>query len=274
MLEAIFEYQFLRYAIFAGFFAAIIAGIVGVVINEKKMGMITGGVAHASYGGIGLGYLLNFEPIIGAFIFAISAALGVGVVKERVTGMKDIVIAMFWSVGMSLGILFVALKPGYPPNMSSYLFGNILTVTTRDLWILIAVSVLLLVVTTIYFQEIKAHLFDDEFLAIRERNIKLYERIQMVLIAISVVALIRVVGIILVMSLLSIPAATSSVYTSGLKNRMILSGLLALLFTLVGLFISYITGFPSGATIVLFGFLVFVISWGIKGMGRNKRVNV
>ncbi len=274
MFEAIIEYQFLRYAIFAGFFVAIIAGIVGVVINEKKMGMITGGVAHASYGGIGLGYLLNFEPIIGAFIFAISAAVGVGVVRERITGMKDIVIAMFWSVGMSLGILFVALKPGYPPNMSSYLFGNILTVTTRDLWILIVVAILLIMITIVYFQEIKAHLFDEEFLAIRERNIKLYERIQMVLIAISVVALIRVVGIILVMSLLSIPAATSAIYTSGLKNRMIFSGLFALLFTLVGLFISYITGFPSGATIVLFGFIVFVVSWSVKGFIRSKKVNV
>ena len=125
LIKALFEYQFLQNALFASVFASIVCGIIGVIIVEKKLVMMSGGIAHTSYGGVGLGYLMGFEPIIGAFLFSICAALGIGFIKRKGGARSDVVIGLFWSLGMALGILFIALMPGYPPDLSSYLFGNI-----------------------------------------------------------------------------------------------------------------------------------------------------
>lgn len=259
-MTGLLSYQFIQYAIISGLFASILAGIVGVIINEKKMGIMAGGIAHASYGGIGLGFLLNFEPIIGAFVFALITAISVSYVKDRMTGMKDIIIAMFWSVGMALGVLFIAMKPGYPPNISSYLFGNILTVTTVDLYSIIGITIIITLVTVAYFQEIKAHLFDSEFLRIKHRNIKLQETLFMIFTALAVVVLIRVVGIILVIALISIPAATAGLFTRSLHTRIIVSSVLTFIYIMFGLMVSYITNLPTGAVIVLLGFIIYLLS--------------
>ncbi|MBI9009165.1 MAG: metal ABC transporter permease [Tenericutes bacterium] len=258
MLEAILEYQFLRYAIIASFLVSIISGLIGVIIVEKKLVMMTGGIAHTSYGGVGLGYLLGFEPIIGAFIFSILAALGIGIINNRTTGHKDVMIAMFWSLGMSLGILFISFMPGYPPDVTSYLFGNILSVTTLNLVMMLSITVIVAIIIIAYYHDWKAHLFDPEFMKIKGRKTKTMENILMILIALSVVVLIRVVGIILVIAMLSIPAATASLISRRFHIRMILAIGFGLLFTLLGLVISYLTGYPSGAVIVVFAFIVYL----------------
>jgi len=125
MLTALLQYEYLQKAVLASIFASIVCGVIGVIIIEKKLVMMSGGIAHTAYGGVGLGYMLGFEPIIGAFIFAVAAAFGIGVIKRRAGGNSDVVIGLFWSLGMALGILFIALTPGYPPDLSSYLFGSI-----------------------------------------------------------------------------------------------------------------------------------------------------
>ena len=129
MIEAILNYQFMRNAALAALFASVVCGIMGIVITEKKLVMMSGGIAHTSYGGVGLGYLLGFEPIIGAFFFAVLAALGIGAMKRRGMTRTDILISLFWSLGMASGILFISMMDGYPPDLSSYLFGSILSVT-------------------------------------------------------------------------------------------------------------------------------------------------
>ncbi|MEG0894672.1 MAG: metal ABC transporter permease, partial [Oscillospiraceae bacterium] len=133
MLEAISKYQFLQNAIIAGILASIVCGIIGVIIVEKRLIMMSGGIAHTAYGGVGLGYLCGFTPIIGAMIFSVVAALGIGYVKKKNKSNSDIVIALFWSLGMALGVAFIGFMPGYPPDMNSYLFGNILSVTKADI---------------------------------------------------------------------------------------------------------------------------------------------
>lgn len=273
MLEAILDYQFLRYAILASFLVSIICGLIGVIIVEKKLVMMTGGIAHTSYGGVGLGYLLGFEPIIGAFIFSILAALGIGVINNRTTGHKDVMIAMFWSLGMSLGILFISLMPGYPPDVTSYLFGNILSVTTINLVMMLGITVTVSIVILAFYHDWKAHLFDPEFMRIKGRKTKTMENILMILIALSVVVLIRVVGIVLVIALLSIPAATASLISRRFHIRMLLAIGFGLLFTLVGLTISYFTGFSSGAVIVVFAFIVYMSIYLVqKRVFLNKKV--
>jgi zinc transport system permease protein len=264
MIDAILKYQFLRYAIIASFLVSIICGLIGVIIVEKKLVMMTGGIAHTSYGGVGLGYLLGFEPIIGAFIFSILAALGIGVINNRTTGHKDVMIAVFWSLGMSLGILFISFMPGYPPDVTSYLFGNILSVTTLNLWMMFGITLIVAIIIIAYYHEWKAHLFDQEFMKIRGRKTKIMENVLMILIALSVVVLIRVVGIVLVIALLSVPAATASLITRRFHVRMILAIGFGLLFTLIGLTISYFTGYSSGAVIVVFAFIVYMSTWMIQ----------
>jgi len=261
MIKAILEYQFMQYAIIASVLAAIVSGLIGVIIVEKKMIMMTGGIAHTSYGGVGLGYLLGFEPILGAFIFSILAALGIGVINNKITGIKDVVTAIFWSLGMSLGILFIGLIPGYPPDVTSYLFGNILSVTTFNLILILVITVVVSSVIFMFYHDWQAHLFDPEFAKIRGRRIKLMENILLILIALTVVVLIRVVGIILVIALLSIPAATASLLTKMLHNRMLLAILFGLLFMWMGIIISYFTNLSSGAVIVVFAFLVYLTVW-------------
>ncbi len=273
MLRAIMEYQFMQYAIIASALAAVVSGVIGVIIVEKKLIMMTGGIAHTSYGGVGLGYLLGFEPILGAFIFSIMAALGIGFINNKVTGIKDVVTAIFWSLGMSLGILFIGLIPGYPPDVTSYLFGNILSVTTFNLILILVITLIVTSVIFMFYHDWQSHLFDPEFAKIRGKRTKFMENILLILIALTVVSLIRVVGIILVIALLSIPAATASLLTRKLHHRMILAVLFGLLFMWVGIIISYFTELSSGAVIVIFAFIVYILVWLVqKSMTENKKI--
>ena len=261
MFRAIFEYEFLQNAVLAAFITAIVGGIVGVIIVEKKLVMMTGGIAHTSYGGVGLGYLLGFEPIIGAFMFSIMAALGIGVIKSRSTGAKDISIAMFWSLGMALGILFISLTPGYPPVVSSYLFGNILSVTRFDLVLMSILAVIILSIVFVFYQDWKAHLFDQQFTKIMRKKTLLLENVLLILLALTVVVLIRVVGIILVIALLSVPASASSYLTGKLHLRMVYSMIVIFVFIFSGLIVSYYTDISTGAVIVFAAVLLYLITW-------------
>lgn len=268
MIELIANYQFIRYALYASILTSLISAVIGVIIVEKKQVMMASGIAHTSYGGVGLGYMLGFEPIFGAFAFAIMAALGIEVINNRMTSGKDIMTSIFWSLGMALGILFISLTPGYPPDATSYLFGNILSVTTANLWTMIIITIVVLGVIFVFYNDWKAHLFDQEFMFVKGRRVKAMDLVLQVLIALSVVALIRVVGIILVIALLSIPAATSAMLANKLHTRMLYSFGIGLFITLTGLVLSYVTGFSSGAIIVITGFVVFMT----VRMITNRRV--
>ena len=141
MLEALFKYSFLQNAVIASVFAGIICGIIGVIIVEKKLLMLSGGIAHTAYGGVGLGYLLGFEPLIGAGLFSVTAAVAIGTIRRKNSRNSDVIIAVLWSLGMALGIVFTEIMPGYPPDMSSYLFGNILSVKNSDLYMIIILTI-------------------------------------------------------------------------------------------------------------------------------------
>jgi len=271
MIEALLHYRFLQYAIIAAFLSSIVCGLIGVIIVEKKLVMMSGGIAHTSYGGVGLGYLLGFEPILGAFIFSIIAALGIGVLKNKSTGFSDIVIGLFWSLGMGLGILFIGLMPGYPPSVTTYLFGNILSVTSFDLILMIILTIIVVLTILLFYQDWKAHLFDQEFTKILGKRTYLLENILLILIALTVVVLIRVVGIVLVIALLTAPAASSALVTKKLSQRMIYSILFSLFFTLSGLTISYFTEVASGAVIVLVSVLSYAFTYLLTYFVRIKK---
>ncbi len=251
MWHSFMEYQFLQNAVLASFLASIVCGIIGVIIVEKKLVMMSGGIAHTAYGGVGMGYLLGFEPIIGAFIFSICAALGIGFLKRKGGTETDVVIGLFWSLGMALGIFFIALMPGYPPDLSSYLFGSILTVTQTDLKLMLILTLAVLVVIISFFEYWKSYLFDDEFAHIMGINTKLMEYVLFIMIAMSVVVLIRVVGIVLILALFTAPTAIGGLLTKGLKSRILSAVGIGYIFCILGLWLSYTYDIPSGAAIVM-----------------------
>lgn len=268
MISAIFQYQFLQNAVIASMLASIVCGIIGVIIVEKKLVMMSGGIAHTSYGGIGLGYLLGFEPIIGAFLISAGAAFGIGFIKRKGGTHSDVVIGLFWSLGMALGILFIALMPGYPPDMSSYLFGSILSVTRTDLFLMLTLTVIVVLVITMLFNYWKAYLFDEEFTAIMGIKTAFFEYLLLLIVAMAVVVLIRVVGIILVMALLTAPAAIAGMFAASFKSRMIYSTILGNAFCVLGLWASYALNIASGASIVILSVTCYLLSYAVYSLDR------
>ncbi|PTQ85913.1 zinc transport system permease protein [Trichococcus patagoniensis] len=271
MIQALSEYQFMQHAFIASLLASVVCGIIGVIIVEKKLLMMSGGIAHTAYGGVGLGYFLGFEPIIGAFLFSIAAALGIGTIKRKGGVQADILIGLFWSLGMAFGIVFIALMPGYPPDLNSYLFGNILSVTRADLYLMLVVTFLVLAVVIALFHAWKAYLFDEEFAAIIGVKTIFLEYLLLVLVAMTVVALIRVAGIILVLALLTAPAAMAGLFSKKLKNRMLLAVLFGAFFSISGLWLSYGLNIPSGACIVMTAVAAYFLAYAFSAVGRKMK---
>ena len=265
MLSDLLNYQFLQNALMAGILTSIVAGSIGVVVVEKKMIMMTGGIAHASYGGVGLGYLLGFTPIIGAFIFSLVSAFSVGFLKRKGGADKDIIIGLFWSLGMALGVIFIALIPGYPPNLSSYLFGNILTATRGDLLFLSILTLLVVILFITFFNNWKAYLLDEEFASIRGIATTFLEYLLLLLIGVTIVVLIRSVGIILCLSMLIAPAAAAKLLFSRLEQRLLAAVIFGFIFNLTGLFISYYGDLPSGGVIVIVSVLSYLLIYILTG---------
>lgn len=268
MIHAILNYSFMQKALMAAVLASVLCGIIGAVIVEKRLVSMSGGIAHTSFGGIGLGYLLNVPPIITGMIFAVIASISLPVIKRKTNTASDTLIGIFWATGMALGILFIGLTPGYPPDMTSYLFGDILTVSTLYLILLSVLSIIVLIVFISMFNYWKAYLFDETYLHVIGVRTSFFERILYVLIALSIVLLIKVVGIILAIALLTIPSAIAKLYTKQLKVMMIAATLISLFTSIGGLVLSYYFNIPSGATIILLAVVIYFGSYILKKLIR------
>ena len=270
LIRSLFEYQFLQNAVISAILASIACGIIGTIIIEKRLVMMSGGIAHTAFGGIGLGYLLGIEPIKGALFITICAAMGIATIKRKTTMNTDIPIGIFWAAGMSLGILFIALTPGYPPDMTTYLFGDILTVSRNNLYIIALLDAVVILTVAALYQPLKAYLFDEEFSTVIGIKTTFIEYLLFILIALTVVVVIHVIGIILIMALLTAPPAIAKLFTKNLKKLMLYSSLIGIFFTLTGLWISYTLNIPSGAAIALFISLVYGIVYAIKMMMERR----
>jgi len=272
MISALLKYQFLQNALVAGLLSSIVCGIIGVIVIEKKLVMLSGGIAHTSYGGVGLGYLLGFEPILGAFLFAIGGALAIGRISREKSTHSDVIIGLFWSFGMALGILFVALTPGYPPDITSYLFGNILSVTRGDILLMVCLTVIVVIAVASFYDTWKAFLFDGEFAAVLGINTSRLNSILLILVAMTVVVLIRVVGIILVLALLTAPAAVAGLLTNSFGRRIFYSILFGAIFCLAGLWLSYVMNIASGACIVILSAVCYFAVYALCGREKRRKM--
>lgn len=270
MIEAILKYSFLQNALFASLFAGVLCGIIGVIIVEKKLLMLSGGIAHTAYGGVGLGYLLGFNPMLGAGLFSVGAAVTISTIRRKNIRNSDVIISVLWSLGMALGIIFTEMMEGYPPDMSSYLFGNILSVTKDDLKIITVLTIIVAAITFIFFNDLKSFLFDEKFAAISGLNTAFFEYLLLIMTALSVVALIRVAGIILVIVLLSAPAACAGFVCKTLKGRIIAAIILSIVFSVFGITVSYYSGLPAGAVTVVISTGVYLLFSSFKAVFKKK----
>lgn len=250
MIE-ILQYEFMRNALIAAFLVSLTCGIVGTYIVIKRIVFISGGISHAAFGGIGLGYLLKINPILAAIPFSILVALSIGTISKKTKISEDTAIGILWAVGMALGIIFITISPGYAPDLFSYLFGSILTVSLFDLIIMLILNIIIIFTVILFSKELLAISFDEEFSEVIGISTKSFYFMLICLVALSVVILIRVVGAILVIALLTIPAAISKQFTYSIKKLMMLSTFIGIILTVTGLYLSYIFDLPSGATIVL-----------------------
>jgi len=249
-------------ALLAAILVGIACGIVGTFIVTKRIVFISGGITHAAFGGIGLGYLIGINPVLAAIPFSLASALGIGLLSKKVRVNEDSAIGILWAVGMALGVLFIGIAPGYAPDLFSYLFGSILTVPSADLFTMLALDVVIVASVLLLFKELVAVSFDEEFAQIVGIPSRLLYLLLLCLVALSIVVLIRVAGVILVMALLTIPAAIARQFTDRMGRLMVLSTMIAVLFTGLGLYLSYVFDVASGATIVLTLAAAFFVSLG------------
>ena len=254
------HYTFFRHALLGSLFASIACGIIGTYIVTRRLVFISGGITHASFGGIGLGLYAGISPLLSAAVFSVLSAFGVEWLSKRKDMREDSAIAVFWTFGMAVGIIFSFLAPGFTPDLSAFLFGNILTITPTDIWMLATLSVLLILFFTLFLNPIIYIAFDREFARSQRIPVAIFEYLLMMFIALTIVSCLRMVGIVLAISLLTLPQTTANIVTHSFKRTIWLSIAIGYIGCLGGLVISYKLDVPSGAAIIFFSILVYALS--------------
>lgn len=277
MMEAL-TLPFFQRVLLAGLLASLACGVIGTYVVAKRITSLAGGLSHAAFGGVGLGFLIGIPPMAGATIFGVLAGIIVGLVYRRLRSSLDSVISMVWSVGMALGIVFVALAPGYAPDLTSYLFGSLLFAPWDYVILVAALDALLLLVVFLLYKEFQAVTFDEEFAEVAGVRVEAVFLTLLGLTSLAIVTLIKVVGVILAIALLTIPAATARQWAEGLGRMMLLSTLLAGSCTTAGLLLSYQLSasyelsVPPGPLVVLLAASLFGLSSAVRSsLDRRAR---
>jgi len=264
--EVLKDQTFLQNAVVAGLLASVACGVMGTYVVVRRIVFISGGISHAVLGGMGIAYYYSYNPLHGAVIASLIAALVIGFVSLRYHQYEDTIIGAIWSIGMAIGILFIYKTPGYNVDLMSYLFGNILMVGTQSLQILGSLDSIIVVSVILLYKRFLAVCFDEEYSQLQGIGVLGTYLLLLCLIALTVVILIQVVGLILVIALLTLPAATSRHYTSSLGQMMILASILGAVFTTSGLIVSYGLDLPAGATIIIVAGIVYLLATSLKGL--------
>lgn len=259
MLEAL-QYDFIQNALIAGVLVSIAAGIIGSLVVVNKITFLAGGIAHSSYGGIGLAIFLGLPVLFGATIFAVLTAVLIASITLKNRNRIDAIIGIMWAFGMAIGIIFVDLTPGYNVDLMSYLFGSIIAVSSEDITYLTILDLFIVGLVVVFYKQILSVSYDSEFASLRGINVKFFYTLILILAALSVVAAIKVVGLILVIALLTIPTYLAEMFASKLSSMMVLSSLLATFFTIMGLIISYLYDISSGASIIIVGVFTLLLA--------------
>lgn len=265
------SYTFFQYAIIGCLLASVVCGLVGTYVVTKRMLFISGGITHSSLGGVGLGLYLGLPPILGASVFAILSALGIEWLAGRRDVREDSAIAMVWTFGMSVGVMFSYLTPGYVPDLTVYLFGNILTIQEGDLAFLAVLAVAVVAAYAMFRRLIVLVAFDEEYAASLKLPVTVFNYLAVVAVSLAVVSCIRIAGIVLTLSMLTVPTMTASLFTRDYTRIIILSIAVGFAACIGGLALSYWWNIPSGTSIVFVSIIIYLVSrLALRGCGRRQ----
>jgi len=257
----VLQFEFMRNALMAGLLTSVICGIIGTFVVVNRIAFLAGGIAHSAYGGIGLAFFLGLPYIVGTLGFTLFAAMIMAAVTLKARDRADTFIGVLWAGGMGLGVLLLDMTPGYNVDLMSYLFGSILAVPKSDLWQMLVMCLSVGLIVIFFYNDFLAMSYDEEFAQLRGIPVKGLYFLLIGMIALSIVMIIRVVGLILVIALLTIPPYIAEKYARSLRIMMLISTLLCCMFTMAGLWLSYIFNLTSGATIIMVAVAAFFISF-------------
>ncbi len=269
MIEAL-QFEFMRNALMAGLLASVVCGIMGTLVVVNRIVFLSGGIAHAAYGGIGLSLFFGWPYFVGTMGFSLAAAMVMAAISLGARHRADTIIGVVWAVGMAIGIVFTDLTPGYNVDLMSYLFGSILSVAGPDLILMVAIGMLIILLVAFYYQDLLALSYDEEFARIRGVPVNGLYFALIALLALTIVMVIQIVGLILVIALLTIPPFIVEKHAKTLVQMMVGSSLLGMLFTIGGLWLSYAFNLTSGAAIILVAGGVFFLSLMIDRITNRK----
>lgn len=272
MIEAL-QFEFMRHALVAGLLASVICGIMGTLVVVNRIVFLSGGIAHAAYGGIGLAFFLGWPYLLGTIGFALGAAMIMAAISIKSKHRADTIIGVIWALGMAFGIILIDLTPGYNVDLMSYLFGSILTVPESDLLIMLIIGIAITILVASYYKDLLALSYDEEFAQIRGVPVRGLYFAMIGMLAVTVVMVIQVVGLILVIALLTIPPFIVEKYAKSLMQMMVGSSVLGAVFTMTGLWLSYRYDLTSGASIIMVSGIAFLISLLIERI-RAPRLQI
>jgi zinc transport system permease protein len=259
MIDA-FQYEFMRNAMTAGLLTSVICGVIGTLVVVNRLVFLSGGIAHAAYGGIGIAFFFGLPYMASTLGFSLAAAMAMAAVTLKAKHRSDTIIGVLWALGMAVGVILLDLTPGYHADLMSYLFGSILTVPTADLWMMLVVAVANISVAAYFYNDYLAMSYDEEFARIRGVPVKGLYFLLIGLLAVSIVMIIQVVGLILVIALLTIPPYIAEKYAQSMMRMMVLSSILSVIFTVTGLYLAFSFDLTSGAAIILVAGAGFLVS--------------
>ncbi|MGN0211429.1 MAG: metal ABC transporter permease [Muribaculaceae bacterium] len=267
----ILSYSFFQNALLGVLTVSIAAAIIGTYIVTRRMVFIAGGVTHACFGGLGLGYFLGISPILTAGVFAVASSLGVEWLSTRQNVREDSAIGVIWALGMALGTLFIFLTPGYVPELNSFLFGNILTITTADIVAFVAYLVVLLAFFGLFYRHIIACAFDPDFARTLSLPVTAINCVMTVLVAVCIVLTIRLIGIMLLLSLFTMPQMIAENFSRHFSRMALLSVAASALCSIAGLILSYVIDVPASSTIVIMLIAAYAVARLLRAGGNKKR---
>jgi zinc transport system permease protein len=267
----VLSYAFFQNALIISALSSIAAGIVGTYIVVKRMSLVSGSISHAAFGGLGISYFLGMNPLLGATAFSLLASSGVAFFRKSAGNRLDVLLSFLWATGMAIGLVFIFLTPGYATDLFTFLFGNILLVSAADIWMILALDMIILLAVSLMYNSFLAATFDEEFAEVGNLKTGIVYAVLFGLMALTIVTTIRVVGIVLMIAILTLPAATAQLFKKRLKEIMALSAAIALLASVSGLFISYYLDFSTGPIIVLILSFLYLLGMLVKGNGKPVR---
>ena len=250
MLELL-EIDFIQNAIIVSLLASFACGIIGTYVIINRLVFISGGIAHTAFGGIGIAFYLGLNPLLGAMTFSLLASIGIGYISKKQRQNIEVIIGIIWALGMSIGIIFLNLTESYQTDLMSYLFGNILYTSIEDIYIVLILDIIILILTIVFYNAFRAISFDYEYSFIKGIPSFLIYLLLLILISMTIISLIQLVGIILVIAMLTIPTNIALLLTYKINRIMIISVVICMLFSLLGLILSFYLNLPSGASIII-----------------------